>query len=357
MAEETPKPKTSGRTGGRGLGRGLGALIVNTERAPDPASEQTTRPDPASAQSGGQGSGQGGPRTGDSPPPDTRATSHAGGSVDAEDRIPGSRLVAVDKIEPNPHQPRTHFEPEALQELAASIRAHGIIQPLIVTQSPDQPGRYWLVAGERRWRAAQLAQLAEVPVNVREATPQQLLEWALVENIQRADLNALEEAAAYQSLIDEFAFTQADIGRRVGKSRSAVANTLRLLHLPREAQEALLEQSISPGHARALLALEDPDKILAALEQILDRELSVRQTEDLVRKWLAEPRQPLEPEAEDPAEQDHVNYLENRFRNALGTRVNLNRNRDGSGRLVVHFYNDEDLAGIYHLIAGDDEHL
>jgi ParB family chromosome partitioning protein len=244
--------------------------------------------------------------------------------------------------------------------LAASIRTHGILQPLIVTVNPQQPDRYWLIAGERRWRAARLALLETVPAIVREASPLQLVEWALVENLQRADLNALEEAAAYQTLIDAFSLTQAEIGQRVGKSRTAVANTLRLLNLPREIQAALLDGELSAGHARALLALPDQEAMLAALEQVQARNLSVRQTEELVRQMLAkveaqaDEAAPVEPEAP-PAADSQITHMENRFRAVLGTRVNLSRNRDGSGRLTVHFFSDEELSQLYLLIAGEDD--
>ncbi|MEX1021056.1 MAG: ParB/RepB/Spo0J family partition protein [Litorilinea sp.] len=339
MSSDGPKR----RTPGRGLGRGLGALIANTQSANEAANE-------SAEESTGHTPG----RT-----PGRTAYQTADHAAAAEQQNLGApRQLPIESITPNPQQPRSHFDAAALHELAASIREHGIIQPLVVTPSPQDPARYWLVAGERRWRAAQLADLDQVPVTIRDASTQQRLEWALVENIQRADLNALEEAAAYAALMEEFGLTQAEVGRRVGKSRSAVANTLRLLQLPQPVQDALLAATISPGHARALLALEDETLILNTLERILSRNLSVRQTEELIRQLLTQP-----PEATPLAEEEvsgakeQLAFLENRLRDALGTRVNLNRNRDGSGRLVVHFYNDDDLAGIYQLIAGDDEDL
>lgn len=261
----------------------------------------------------------------------------------------GVHLLAVDQIVPNPHQPRTHFDAETLNELAASIAEHGIIQPLIVTESPEQPQRYWLVAGERRWRAAHQAGLAVVPALIREATSQQLLEWALVENIQRADLNPLEEAAAYQTLIDTFGLTQAEVAGRVGKSRSAVANAVRLLALPGAVQAALNAGQISAGHARALLALPAADTMLHALSLVLERNLTVRQAENLVRQLLTPP---AEPPASPPLN-THLRSLEARFRSRLGTKVSLDRRNDGSGRLVVHFFSDEDLEQIYRQIVGD----
>lgn len=296
----------------RGLGRGLSALIMDTQR---------TQPEP---------------------PPD-------------HDSADGIRLLPWDSIVPNPHQPRAHFDPGTLEELAASIREHGIIQPLIVTQQPQAPDAFWLIAGERRWRAARLAQLDSVPAIVRDASPQQLVEWALVENLQRADLNPLEEAAAYQSLLDDFGLTQAEIGQRVGKSRSAIANTVRLLQLPADVQAALTEERISAGHARALLALPDPATISQTLGQIIARALSVRQTEELVKRLITETAPEPDPPSPEPLPGVDLAHLENRFRAVLGTKVNLTRNQDGSGRLTVHFYSDDDLAQLYHLIAGEDD--
>ena len=314
----------AGNSGGkrRGLGRGLSALIVDTQHAPAPSLEEEDRA----------------PR------------------LPEMDPTTGVRQILLDQIVPNPQQPRTYFDAAALEELAASIRAHGIIQPLIVTRNPQESSQYWLIAGERRWRAARLALLEAVPAIVREASPLQLVEWALVENLQRADLNPLEEAAAYQVLMDEFTLTQAEIGQRVGKSRSAVANTIRLLQLPHAVRDALLEGRISAGHARALLALPAADAMQNALERILTRDLTVRQTEELVKQMLTHPPETV-PAAPTPAqEQDsNLSHLESRFRDVLGTRVNLARNRDGTGRLIVHFYNDEDLTTLYQLLVGEED--
>lgn len=300
----------------RALGRGLSALIVNTE---------TYHPD------------------------DTVPASQTSAAS-------GMRLLPLDAIRPNPQQPRTIFDDAALQDLAVSIRTHGVIQPLIVTENPTQPGAYWLVAGERRWRAARLANVNEIPVLVREASPQQLMELALVENVQRADLSTLEEAAAYQTLMKEFGLTHQEIAERVGKSRSAVTNTLRLLELPLMVQDALASNHISAGHARALLALRNHVAIQQALQQVLAEELNVRQTEALVTQLLAPKTIPLpEKTPTKPAVSEQIAYLENRFRTAIGTRVQLNRHANGSGRLVVHFYNDDDLEQLYKLIGGHEE--
>jgi ParB family chromosome partitioning protein len=265
---------------------------------------------------------------------------------------PGLKRVSIEAIVPNPRQPRTVFDPEALQELADSIRQLGLIQPPIVQQVQASDGlvsapRYQLITGERRWRAARLAGLQHVDVIVKEATPQEMLELALVENIQRADLNPLEEAQAYQQLADEFGLTQERIAERVGRSRVSVANTMRLLRLPQEVKEALVAARISEGHARALLMLDDEDEELLALRTTIKKRLSVRQTEELVRRLqmatqTADRLRSRSPETES---------LEREFRDGLGTRVDLFRSRKG-GRLVIHFYSEEDLQALYERILG-----
>jgi ParB family chromosome partitioning protein len=254
--------------------------------------------------------------------------------------------VPVGAIAPNPRQPRQKQDPAALQELADSIREHGLIQPLIVTAATlDQQAagvQYQLIAGERRWTAARLAGLRAVPVIVKEATPQQMLELALVENIQRADLSPLEEATAYRQLIDEFGLTQEEVAVRVGKSRVTVANVVRLLRLPDEAEDQITE-----GHARALLGIEAPETMIRLLRVVIRRGLNVRQTEELVRRQALE-AQPKVKETPSP----ETAALEGRFREALGTKVRLFRSKKG-GKLVIHFYSEEELqasrAGTHRL--------
>jgi len=272
---------------------------------------------------------------------------------------PGPTEVPVDAIAPNPMQPRQKLDPEALEELAASIREHGLIQPLIVSQVPaeslegPQAGpadagapRYQLIAGERRLEAARLAGLTRVPVIIREATPQEMLELALVENIQRADLNPLEQAMAYKHLMDDFGLTQEQVADRVGKSRAAVANSVRLLRLPEEIKNSLAQGQITEGHARAILALDDLDEQRKVWKTILKRGLNVRQTEETVRRLTAQPKpkrpsQPASPETK---------ALEERFREALGTKVQLFRSKRG-GRLVIYFYSEEELQALFDLIV------
>ena len=258
----------------------------------------------------------------------------------------GVAEVPADTITPNPRQPRVTMDRVALQELADSIREHGLIQPLIVTQSPNG---YQLIAGERRWRAAQLAGLTTVPVVVKEAAPQQMLELALVENLQRADLNPLEEAAAFRQLMDEFRLTQEKVAERVGRSRTAVANAVRLLKLPEPVKARLADGTISEGHARALQALENDAAMLKALATVTRNALSVRQTEELVRRVLAEPKT----KAKKVVASAETRSLEDRMRRALGTKVNLFRSRKG-GKVVIHFYSDEELDAIYRRITGKD---
>jgi ParB family chromosome partitioning protein len=257
--------------------------------------------------------------------------------------VPGVTEVELTSIVPNPHQPRSAIRDQDLVELAASIEEHGIIQPLIVTRAVDG---YQLIAGERRWRAARLAGLSAVPVVVKDVVPREMLELALVENVQRADLNPLEEAAAYRQLADEFGLTQEQLARRVGKSRVAVSNTMRLLKAAAPTQEALLEERISEGHARALLGLEQAELQEAGLEEVLKKDLNVRQTEELVRR-LQEGKKVARPA---PAPSPETQALEAEFREALGTKVALRR-RGKRGRLVIHFYSDEELDALYDRIV------
>lgn len=261
----------------------------------------------------------------------------------------GLLTVPLSRIVPNPHQPRTVMDEEKLAELAASIKEHGLIQPLIVTQTE---AGYTLIAGERRWRAAQLVEgLTEVPVVVKEATPQAMLELAIIENIQRADLNPLEEAYAYQQLADEFNLTHDQIAQRVGKGRSTITNLIRLLELPENIQQAVTDGRISGAHARALLPLPTPEAQTGAMSQIINLSLSVRQTENLVKKLLAGEKPKSEREKKPlPAE---LIALQDRFEQSLGTHVDIKKGSDG-GKVVIHFYSDEELQAIYDAIVGEE---
>ena len=255
---------------------------------------------------------------------------------------PGAQ-VPIDAVRPNPHQPRNAFDPEELAELAASIATHGVLQPIVVRGTAD--GGYELVAGERRLRAARMAGMTQIPAVIRDSSSNELLELALVENVQRADLNPIEEASAYRELIDGFGLTHEIVAQRVGKSRVAISNALRLLDLAPETREAIIGGRISEGHGRALAALTIGELQRAVLQVVLERQLSVRQTEELVRRkrdaGAAPRRRAL---SEDLAD------LEAQLRGILATKVGIVRTRKG-GRVVIDFYSDEELDRIYAIIT------
>jgi ParB family chromosome partitioning protein len=261
----------------------------------------------------------------------------------AEDNHAGVLQVPIDGLERNPHQPRGHFDEEELGQLAASIAAHGVLQPVVVRATST--GGYELIAGERRVLAARLAGQTTVPAVVRDSTSEELLELALVENLQRADLNAIEEAQAYRELIDRFGLTHEEVAQRVGKSRVAVSNALRLLDLAPETRAAIVDGRISEGHGRALASLTVHELQRAVLRVVLERHLSVRQTEELVRRKReqtpARGRQTMSPDLLD---------LEAQLRGLLATKVGIVRSRRG-GRLVIDFYSDEELDRIYTIIS------
>jgi len=252
----------------------------------------------------------------------------------------GVMLVSVDLISPNPRQPRNTSHPQELDELTASIREHGVLQPLIVTPG-DTTGRYVLIAGERRLQAARLAGLAFVPVIIRQATDQQRLELAIIENVQRYDLSPLEEAEAYRQLAEDFGLSHEEIAAQVGKSRVAVTNTLRLLKLPDAVKNALIECRISEGHARSLLALPTAESQTAALRTVIAQDLNVRQTEELVRKLSGEKPVPKQKTPQMP----EIAELEERLRASLGTKVTLRSGRKG-GTVTIRYYSNEELDAL-----------
>ena len=251
--------------------------------------------------------------------------------------------IPVDRIARNPHQPRSRFDDDETAELAASITQHGVLQPIVVRAAAD--GGYELIAGERRLRAARLAGLTHIPAVVRESAGAESLQIALVENVQREDLNAIEEATAYRELIAQFSLSHEEVAHRVGKSRVAVSNALRLLDLAAETREAIADGRISEGHGRALAALTVPELQHAALSVVLDRHLSVRQTEELVRRK----RDPGMVRRSRPITGDLAD-LEAQLRGVLATRVGIVRTRRG-GRLVIDFYSDEELDRLYAIIT------
>ncbi|HSU54122.1 MAG TPA: ParB/RepB/Spo0J family partition protein [Candidatus Dormibacteraeota bacterium] len=257
--------------------------------------------------------------------------------------------VKLDRIVPCPFQPRKEFAPEALKELAASIKEQGIVQPLIVR---DQGGKLELIAGERRWRAAQLVGLSEVPVIVREADDRVVLELALIENLQRENLNPLEEAQGYERLVNEFQMTQEEVALKVGKSRAAVANGLRLLKLPVTVQGYLREGKLSVGHAKVILGLRAEKQQTLAAEKIVNEGLNVRQTEELVARLQARENGAATPTLVGTASTPdaHVADLTNRLRERLGTKINF-RYAQGKGALEITFFSDDDLQRILEILG------
>jgi ParB family chromosome partitioning protein len=261
---------------------------------------------------------------------------------------PGPTEIALDRIRPNPHQPRRRFDEAELATLTESVRVHGILQPILVTETIDG---YRLVAGERRLRAAAAAGLERIPAVVRQLDDQTQLEVALIENLQREDLDAIEAARGFRRLIDEFGFSPELIATRVGRARSTVANTLRLLELAPSVQTAVADRGITEGHARALggLAVDHQDHVLGT---VIDQDLSVRQTEELVRR-LREPKPapPDRPAEVAPSADPDLERVEEDLRRALGTKVSLARSRRG-GRIVIEYYSDEELGRLYDRLTG-----
>lgn len=274
--------------------------------------------------------------------------------------IPGPvTAVPITHVMPNPYQPRAEIDAEELEELAASIKVHGVIQPLLVSPSPsnEPPDRYSLIAGERRWRAAQLAGLTEVPVVIKEATDQEMLELAIIENVMRSDLTPLEEAIAYRQLVEEFNLTQTEIAARVGKSRVSITNTIRLLTSPPKVQEALRAGLISEGHARALLSLPAGADQIAMLETILAKGWTVRETEAAVRRWLDQiDRSPTpvdDPGGEPTRNDDRIRF---RIERALETEVRIRRSKRGSGGTIqIQFSSEEQLEELFQRLTSAED--
>jgi len=254
--------------------------------------------------------------------------------------------IEVAKISPNPFQPRKVFEPAALKELADSIKEHGVIQPLVVTRTPVG---YEIVVGERRFRASQLAGMEKVPAIIKEAMVDQTkLEVALIENIQRQELNPIEEAQAYERLMKTFNLTQDQVAKKVGKSRPAVANTVRLLNLPAEIQRAVIEGKLMEGHARALLGLNDPEKMILMYKVVIEQNLNVRQVEYKVRELMT--KRQMDSAAPDPK----LMAYESELRGKLGTQVKIQRQGQG-GKITIEFFSDEELFELIHKMAAEKE--
>ena len=256
------------------------------------------------------------------------------------------QIVKLTKVEPSREQPRKQFDADALQELAESIKQFGVLQPLLIQKKEDY---YEIIAGERRWRASKLAGLKEVPVIVKEFTEQEAVEISLIENIQREDLNPIEEAMAYKRLMEEFHLKQDAIAERVSKSRTAVTNSMRLLKLDDRVQQMLIDEMISTGHARALLALESKDAQAEAAVKVFDEKLSVRETERLVKELL-NPVQKKEEKPKNQAEELVYKNLEEKIKQIIGSKVAINRRTDNKGKIEIEYYSQEELERIVELL-------
>lgn len=256
----------------------------------------------------------------------------------------GEIMVKINQVEPNRDQPRKDFDEDALVELADSIKQFGILQPLIVQKKKDY---YEIIAGERRWRAAKIAGVKEVPVIVKEFTDQEIVEISLIENIQRENLNPIEEAMAYKRLLEEFNLKQDEVAERVSKSRTAVTNSMRLLKLSPRVQQMIVDDMISTGHARALLAIDDEEQQYILANKIFDEKLSVRETEKLV-KALKNPKKEIK-----KLKSEHTfvyDNIEEQMKNIIGTKVSVNPKANGKGRIEIEYYSEEELERIYDLI-------
>lgn len=256
----------------------------------------------------------------------------------------GERMMKISMIEPNREQPRKKFDEDALQELSESIKQYGILQPLLVSDKKDY---YEIVAGERRWRAAKMAGLKEVPVVVKEFSTQEIVEISLIENIQREDLNPVEEAMAYKRLIDEFHLKQDEIAERVSKSRTAVTNSMRLLKLDSRVQQMMVDEMISAGHARAILAISDPEQQYNAAMKVFDEKLSVRETEKLVKSILTPTKK--KPVVSNLTEDAIYESLEEKMKGITGTRVFIHRKKNNKGKIEIEYYSRDDLDRIIDL--------
>lgn len=263
-----------------------------------------------------------------------------------EEEKDGTLMVKLSKVEPNREQPRKNFDEDSLQELAESLKQFGMLQPILVQNRGDY---YEIIAGERRWRAAKIAGLKEVPVIVRELTDQEIVEISLIENIQREDLNPIEEAQAYKRLLTEFHLKQDEVAERVSKSRTAVTNSMRLLKLCDEVQKMVVDDMISTGHARALISIEDPEEQYLIAQKIFDEKLSVREVEKLVKDLHKPPKPPKE---ENKTLQAIYREISERLKQSLSTKVSVSAKQNGAGKIEIEFYNHEDLERLLERITG-----
>lgn len=312
----------------KGLGKGLGAIFgedIIKESEDDAAKAKA-----AARKKSAAGSGAG-----------------AGAEVKSEGEAGRELLIKIALIEPNKEQPRRNFNEEQLAELAESIKRHGVLQPLLVQK---KGGFYQIIAGERRWRAAKLAGVREVPVVLREYSRQESMEIALIENVQRADLNPIEEGRAYQRLIQEFGLKQEEIAERVAKNRSTITNAMRLLKLDEAIQDMVIHNIISGGHGRALLALEDAGLQLKAAKLVVDGGLSVRETERLVKRLIRESLENVKPQKEEKNLNFIYQNLEDRMKTVMGTKVTIHNKDKNKGRVEIEYYSETELERIVEMI-------
>ena len=314
-----------------GLGRGLDAFFPDRTSAVKESTRKTTTKTVKAEKKTGE------------------TEKEAGNTVAAKRKTAGSKsgamFVKISSVEPNINQPRKQFDEDALLELSESVKQYGILQPLLVSNKNDY---YEIIAGERRWRAAKLAGLKEVPVIVKEFTDQELVEISLIENIQREDLNPVEEAMAYKRLIDEFHLKQDEVAERVGKSRTAVTNSMRLLKLSEKVQQMLIDEMITAGHARAILAISDKEKQETVAMKVFDEKLSVRETEALVKRMLEPPK--TEKKSKFTTAEDAIyESLEEKMKSIMGTRVQIHRKKNDKGKIEIEYYSKDELERIIDL--------
>lgn len=279
------------------------------------------------------------------PIPDSGASDKAAAGKPEEKAA--ETIVRITQVEPNREQPRKNFDEDALQELADSIKQFGLLQPILVQ---DRKTYYEIIAGERRWRAAKLAGLKEVPVIIRDYTEQEIVEISLIENIQREDLNPIEEAQAYKRLLTEFNLKQDEVAERVSKSRTAVTNSMRLLKLCDEVQQMIIDDMLSTGHARALISIEDPEQQYTIAQKVFDEKLSVRDVEKLVKN-LNKPEKPKKAAEGDSSLDVVYQDVAEKLKQSLGTKVDISSKGDGAGKIEIEFYNHDDLDRIIDLLT------
>ena len=326
----------------KGLGRGLDALFP--EKSVKPAEKKTEQKPVATNESLHQQEEGSLNASAVKSAAETKDTAQA---TVVEEPKKSEMLVKISKVEPNRTQPRKQFDEDALLELSESIKRFGILQPLLVSDKGDY---YEIIAGERRWRAAKLAGLKEVPVIIKEFNDQQVVEISLIENIQREDLNPIEEALAYKRLLEEFKLKQDDVAERVSKSRTAVTNSMRLLKLNEKVQQMVIDEMLTTGHARALLGIEDQNQQYVVAQQIFDQKLSVRDTEKLVKSLQKNKKKTKSEKPVNPQMEAIYKDLEEKLKKNMGTKVLINRKNENSGKIEIEYYSHDELDRIVNML-------